>query len=277
MECATAEKSPASQLPLSSAGPPDEPLLPASSSTNSSQQELFNYLPVFTQEELDFDDLENESISTTDLDFLGLRQRIGEVEQPADDSAGDPQSDEEEEEEDVDSTVPTEVINASEDLLYEGARITSKEAVVMLYGMVFRHNLTKECTDDLLKFLHCILPQDTKNLPKSNYLLEKALNVDFSTAKKNYYCSICQGPLSSDEENPLCVHCNVRCSLATLNHYDKYFYLLDMRQVITFALETPCNAEEILKTLSNRDLDRDQDDVVRDVIDGHSYKSLGTI
>lgn len=249
-----------SPSPRSSHGP--EPPLFLSSSSHSSLLEV-----PLTQREDDFDDLENESISSTDLDYIGLRQRLADVEADEDDSSSERDSD--------DSSVPTDVIFASDELLYEGARITSKEAVVMLYGIVFRHNLTKECTDDFLKFLHVALPRDTNNLPTSKYLLEKALNVDFSKAKKQYYCSTCEGPLSSEEETPLCVDCNTRCSLATLDKHDKFFFLLDIREVLTFVLETDPIAEEILEAVRNRELQRNQCDVFRDVVDGACYKSLG--
>jgi len=102
---------------MSSAGP--ETLFPSCSSNHFSQQ-----VPL-TQHEDDFDDLENESLSTTDLDYIGLRQRLAEVQDDIKEMSDG----------DQESSVPTEVIFASDDLLYDGARITSKETVVMIYGM----------------------------------------------------------------------------------------------------------------------------------------------
>lgn len=156
-----------------------------------------------------------------------------------------------------------------------GARVSAKECIVLLYGLVFRHNLTKECTNDILQFLQYILPEDTTGVPRSNYLLQKSLNVDFEKATKYYYCSNCEGPLASDEQHPFCVDCNQHCSVQALNKNDKFFFLLDMREVLKFTLETPCNGDEILKCVQRREEQQGVSDVFEDVVDGVCYKDLG--
>lgn len=102
----------------------------------------------------------------------------------------------------------------------------------MFYSIVFRHHVTKACQSDLLELFHLALPETTVNIPQTNYLMQKALNVDFETASKHYYCATCEGPLNGTEDLELCRDCNLVSSKAALDKKDKYFYLLDMRQVI---------------------------------------------
>jgi len=188
---------------------------------------------------------------------------------------GQNEEDVDETDSDDDSSICTEELHADEGYLYEGSRITSKEMVVLIYAIVFRHNLTKECTEDILKLFNIALPLDTKNLPTSNYRLQKSLNIDFKKSQKHYYCSNCEGPLFSEEESQLCVDCNVVLDKKTLNRHDKFFFLLDIREVLRFALEIPTNGDEILKNTQRRDQEQGTSDIFTDVMDGCCYKALG--
>jgi len=157
------------------------------------------------------------------------------------------------------------------------SKVTSKEFIVLLYSIVFRHHLTKACTNDVLQLLQYALPPGNK-LPTSNYLLEKSLNVDFEKADKMYYCSICEGPLfNDDEEQETCVDCNFVSSKKELDKSDRYFFLLDIREVLRFSLEIPSNGDEVVKNLMQRDQQVAASDVVSDVKDGECYRNLGIL
>lgn len=147
----------------------------------------------------------------------------------------------------------------------------------MFYSIVFRHHVTKSCQSDWLELFHLALPEKTSNLPTSNYLMQRALNVDFEHADKFYYCSTCEGPLTGKEENELCQDCNLVSSKKALDRCDKYFYLLDMRQVLSYTLEIPVNGDEVVLACQKRSQRSGPIEVMTDVTDGACYQSLGII
>lgn len=145
----------------------------------------------------------------------------------------------------------------------------------MFYSIVFRHHLSKTCQSDLLELFHLALPEDTEGIPKSRYLLQKALNVDFEKADKYFYCDTCDGPLVGEEDREVCPDCKKVTSKKQLNQRDKYFYMLDMRQVLTYTLEIPANGDEVVRRCMRRNEAKGPPDVLRDVTDGECYHRLG--
>lgn len=99
----------------------------------------------------------------------------------------------------------------------------------------------------LWKVLQHFLPRGVESLPRSLYLLQKQLHVDFDRAKKHYYCPTCQGSIKYDGTMRVkCHFCQTVCVQNDLTEKDSYFYLMDMRPILQYILEIPKNATDVL-------------------------------
>jgi len=170
------------------------------------------------------------SVETDDLDYIGPSGTLSN-------NQNDTDSDRD--------SVNTDDLNLSGNKIYDSAKITVQEATILLYAYIFRHHLTKEATKDLMKVIQYFLPIGVKSLPRSLYMLQKNLDVDFEKAKKHYYCPTCQGSIQFNGQCQKCQFCNTICEQKVLETKDDYFYLLDMRPVLRYILEVPDNATEV--------------------------------
>jgi len=159
-----------------------------------------------------------------------------------------------------------------DDPLYEGSSISYKEMLVILNAFALRHKLTKEASADLIHVAQCLVPSEHRDcIPPSYYKLISSLNVDVECAVKHYYCQKCGDPV--DNVNTACNECEFINTRDELEDRDSYFYQLDLKQVLKFALETPKNAEDLMKNIEKRE--QPNNDTLCDVVDGAAYKALG--
>ena len=93
-----------------------------------------------------------------------------------------------------------------EESLYDGARISLKESMLLIMTFLTRHELTKEATRDLLSLieLHCLVPNRCRT---STHLFYGFFGKMTSPAKKHYYCMFCQ-EYHGTENMPVCPVCN---------------------------------------------------------------------
>lgn len=77
---------------------------------------------------------------------------IGPLVHPYDNNDSDKDSDSDSDSDN--DSVKTDELNASGNRIYEGAKITDQESIVLIYAYIFRHHLTKKATGDLMKVVY---------------------------------------------------------------------------------------------------------------------------
>lgn len=100
--------------------------------------------------------------------------------------------------------------------LYEGAKITFLESLVLLTRFSLVHALSKRAFEELLRLVSKHLPESTSSIPRSVYSLKKAFIQNFPhvTGVKIPYCSNCQALLQRG-----CACSRGACSTAARDYF----------------------------------------------------------
>ena len=92
----------------------------------------------------------------------------------------------------------------ADDILYSGAPIKSSTSVVLLLSFVFKHNLTREASSDLLAVIeaHCPRPNNCKTTTKKLFEFVSRVKGDIV---KHYFCGYCKAYYGKDVNG----NCNI--------------------------------------------------------------------
>lgn len=133
-----------------------------------------------------------------------------------------------------------------------------------------RHKLPKSAIADLLLLVNFHLPTDV-NIPVSAFLLEKAIEPDFSLATKCFYCPSCEFSVETDTD--VCQNCSSLISHKDLLKSGNFFILFNLQSSFLKVLAMPGVKEGILKVVTKR-YEMKETDFVEDITDGRCYKQL---
>ncbi|XP_013421011.1 uncharacterized protein LOC106181232 [Lingula anatina] len=142
--------------------------------------------------------------------------------------------------------------------LYQGARLTLFESMLLIMVFIMRHQLSGEATNDLLMLLelHCLMPNMCR---RSIHLFYSFFNELKTPVQKHFYCKFCNtyhGPTSQ----PICTSCNKQ-----EEGYFMYIPLFGQLQSIL----TGVSKYSLVPSLSRSEQSNDR---IEDVYDGKLYQ-----
>lgn len=148
--------------------------------------------------------------------------------------------------------------------MYAGARLSQDESIRLIYSFLLRHKLSKAAVADLLLLLNFHLPASV-SIPSSAFLLEKAIEPDFSVATRCTFCPKCEVVV----ENEKCGNCgdNANSGISKEN----FFVLFNMESSLCQLLRMDHVKEDLQTSFQNR---KKENGVLEDIVDGECYKKL---
>jgi len=162
--------------------------------------------------------------------------------------------------------------------LYPGCKVSAAEASTILAALAQHTSMTRESTKLLLNVIQVLLP-DEAQVPTSQYLLEKSINVDMTSVKKCFFCKNCESPVVT--EGDVCDTCGARIDESDMIKQGKYFLMYDVKKKLQRLLEIKEVSDDLVNNIVIRHQKRqhsnyacDAPPFYTDIVDGNLYRKL---
>jgi len=144
---------------------------------------------------------------------------------------------------------------------------------MILYAYHLRHKGSQSGLTDLLHVMKIHMPTDSK-LPKSKYLLQKALNIaELKSVKKHYFCPKCQRDIPLNAKKCKNTKCKIKIDFKKQMKKGFFYVHLNIKETLKKTLQMPSIAKNLLERVHLRNTSADSEDSVSDIMDGEAYQN----